>query len=247
MFSVCAVIPVYNHETAVAAVLESVVTAKLRCILVDDGCAAACAQVLDRLAAARTEEVILLRHERNLGKGAAVMTGIRRAAQLGFSHALQIDADGQHCGADIPRFVEQARLHPEAVIIGCPMYDASVPRLRYWARYLTHAWVWINTLSLQIKDAMCGFRIYPVKALMALDRGHRLGARMNFDIEVLVRLYWQGLEAINLPTRVSYPKDGRSHFRGLLDNLLISRLHATLFCGMLLRLPKLIMRKWSLR
>jgi hypothetical protein len=119
--------------------------------------------------------------------------------------------------------------------------------MRYWARYLTHAWVWINTMSLQIKDSMCGFRVYPLRALLELDRRCNLGQRMNFDIEVLVRLYWQGIDVINVSTVVIYPKEGRSHFRGWLDNFLISRLHATLFFGMLWRLPMLITRKWSLR
>ena len=247
MFKPCVVIPVYNHENAVVGVVSAVRARDLLCILVDDGSASRCAQVLDRIAAAQPREIILLRHETNQGKGGAVLTGMRRAAQLGFSHGLQIDADGQHQCADIPRFVEQARLHPDAVIVGCAEYDATVPRFRYFARYLTHGWVWINTLSLQIKDSMCGFRVYPLRPLMMLDHKHKLGRRMSFDIEVLVRLYWQGTEVINVPTVVSYPQDGRSHFRGWLDNVLISRLHATLFFGMLWRLPMLMMRKWSLR
>jgi len=94
---------------------------------------------------------------------------------------------------------------------------------------------------------MCGFRVYPLEQLIELDRERKLGARMSFDIEILVRLCWAGIEIINLPTRVSYPADGVSHFRGWLDNLLISRLHATLFFGMLLRLPSLIARKWSVQ
>jgi glycosyltransferase involved in cell wall biosynthesis len=247
MFNPCAVIPVYNHERAVGAVVDAVVAQKLSCILVDDASSAGCARLLDVFASARPERITLLRHAINRGKGGAVLTGARHAAQRGYSHMLQIDADGQHQAADIPRFVELARLHPEALIVGCPKYDATVPWLRLCARYLTHVWVWVHTLSLQIKDSMCGFRVYPLPPLIALDQRRKLGQRMNFDIEVLVRLYWDGVEVINLPTTVSYPKDGRSHFRGWLDNVLISRLHATLFCGMLLRLPMLIMRKWSPR
>ena len=247
MFKPCAVIPVYNHERAVGAVVDAVVAQNLPCILVDDASSAECARLLDVMAAARPGRLTVLRHAVNRGKGGAVLTGARHAAQLGYSHVLQIDADGQHRAADIPRFVELARLHPEALIVGCPKYDATVPWLRLCARYLTHVWVWVHTLSLQIKDSMCGFRVYPLPPLIALDQRQKLGQRMNFDIEVLVRLYWDGVEIVNLPTTVSYPKDGRSHFRGWLDNILISRLHATLFCGMLLRLPMLIMRKWSLR
>lgn len=94
---------------------------------------------------------------------------------------------------------------------------------------------------------MCGFRVYPLAPIIALDQRQKLGARTNFDIEVLVRLYWDGLEIINVDTSVNYPSDGVSHFRVVLDNFLISRMHATLFIGMLLRLPSLIVRHWRAR
>ena len=247
MFNPCVVIPVYNHERAIGAVVDGVRAQKLPCILVDDGSGAECAGLLDALASAAPEQVILLRHPSNRGKGAAVLSGLRYAAHRGYSHAVQIDADGQHCVADIQRFVEQAVAQPQAVIVGCPQYDMTAPALRRSARYLTHAWVSINTLSRQIKDSMCGFRVYPLAPILELDRTHKLGERMNFDIEALVRLHWAGLKIINVPTPVSYPSDGISHFRGWLDNFLISRLHATLFFGMLVRSPMLIARKWCAR
>lgn len=245
MIKACAVIPVYNHQEAVTAVVSGVLTHQLSCIVVDDGSAPACAAVLDGMARATPNEVTLLRHSANRGKGAAVLTGVRYAAQAGFTHVLQIDADGQHRVEDIARFLAEAAAHPHALVLGSPRYDDSVPGLRLWARYLTHAWVSINTLSRRIEDSMCGFRVYPLAPLLDLDRQRELGARMSFDIEVLVRLCWTGIEIINVPTAVRYPKDGISHFRGGLDNLLISRLHATLFIGMLLRLPTLLARRWS--
>lgn len=247
MLKPCVVIPVYNHEHAVGLVAGAVLALGLPCILVDDGSTPACARVLDALADAAPGTVTLLRHEANCGKGAAVLTGMRHAARAGHSHALQIDADGQHCTADIPRFLAQAAANPAALIVGCPQYDESVPAVRLYARYLTHAWVWINTLSLQVRDSMCGFRVYPLAPLLALAERRRLGERMDFDIEVLVRLCWDGLHVVNVPTRVVYPLDGVSHFRVWLDNLLISRMHAALFCGMLLRLPRLLLRarRWS--
>jgi glycosyltransferase involved in cell wall biosynthesis len=242
MFKPCVVIPVYNHEHAVGIVTSAVLALGLPCILVDDGSTPACARVLDALADAAPGAITLLRHEVNRGKGAAVLTGMRHAADAGHSHALQIDADGQHSSADIPQFLAQAAANPAALIVGCPQYDESVPAARLYARYLTHVWVWINTLSLQVRDSMCGFRVYPLAPLLALAERRRLGERMDFDIEVLVRLCWDGLHVVNVPTRVVYPLDGVSHFRVWLDNLLISRMHATLFCGMLVRLPMLLLR-----
>jgi glycosyltransferase involved in cell wall biosynthesis len=245
MFKPCVVIPVYNHERAVGAVVEAVLAERLPCLLVDDGSAPGCAGVLDALAAATPNELTLLRHAVNRGKGGAVLTGLRHAAKAGYTHAVQIDADGQHRVADIPRFIAEAAAHPEALILGCPEYDASVPRLRCYARGLTRVWVAINTLSLKIKDSMCGFRVYPIAPVIALDRRHKFGERMSFDIDVVVRLYWAGLEIVNVATPVRYPRDGVSHFRGWSDNLQISRAHAALFFGMLLRLPMLIARKRS--
>jgi hypothetical protein len=190
-------------------------------------------------------QVTLVTHEVNQGKGGAVMTGFRTAHAMGFSHALQVDADGQHDLGDVARFLDAARAAPEALVAGYPVYDESVPRGRLYGRYATHVWVWINTLSLEIRDSMCGFRVYPLASVMALLGRTRLGLRMNFDIEILVRLHWDGVRFVQLPTKVGYPADGVSHFRLWLDNALISRLHASLFGGMLLRAPRLLARRWS--
>ena len=244
MFNPCIVIPVYNHEHAIGAVLRAVMQHGLPCILVDDGSSPECACVLEALAAADPSRVTLVRHALNQGKGGAVLTAFRRAAARGFTHVLQIDADGQHCADDIPRFIGRACAQPHAVIAGCPLYDESVPALRLYARYLTHVWVWINTLSFAVRDSMCGFRVYPVAPVVALADRVALGRRMNFDIEILVRLYWDGLEVCNFPTRVGYPSDGVSHFKAWTDNLLITRMHTTLFFGMLLRFPALLARRW---
>ena len=246
MFKPCAVVPVYNHGAAVAAVVRGLLAERLPCIVVDDGSTAACAAVLDDLSGAAAGRITLLRHQQNRGKGAAVLTGVRHAAESGFTHALQIDADGQHRLEDVGKFLAQAAAQPRALVIGSPRYDGSAPQIRLWARRLTRLWVSINTLSRRIDDAMCGFRVYPLAPLIELDWRRRLSARMSFDIEILVRLYWAGIEVINLPTAVSYPKDGVSHFRAGLDNFLITRLHAALFFGMLVRLPSLLARKWSI-
>jgi hypothetical protein len=171
------------------------------------------------------------------------VAGFRAAAARGHTHVLQIDADGQHAAADIPLFLEQARRRPDAVIAGCPVYDESVPRARLYGRYATHVWVWINTLSLDIRDSMCGFRVYPLASLLPLLDATRIGRRMDFDSDVIVRLHWRGVPVVNQPTRVTYPLDGVSHFRMLRDNVRISLMHARLFVGMLLRSPLLLWRK----
>jgi glycosyltransferase involved in cell wall biosynthesis len=243
-FKPCIVVPVYNHEHAIGAVLQGLLRHGVPVILVDDGSSSACAGLLDALAAQFPQSVVLVRLPQNQGKGRAVLAGFRRAGELGYSHALQIDADGQHDTGDVPKFLEQAAAHPAAVIAGYPIYDDSVPKARLYGRYATHIWVWINTLSLEIKDSMCGFRAYPVAAVNALAARQAIGSRMNFDTDIVVRLFWDGLRVVNVGTRVCYPLDGVSHFRVWRDNVLITRMHTVLFFGMLPRIPRLLARKW---
>ncbi len=239
----CAVVPVYNHGAAVGAVLAGLRSFGLQCLLVDDGSEPGCARILDDLAAREPASCKLIRLTKNGGKGAAMIAGMHAAGQAGYSHILQVDADGQHDLTDVPRFIELARAHPDHVITGYPIFDTSVPAARYYGRYATHVWVWINTLSLQIRDAMCGFRVYPLESTLALIDGTPIGQRMEFDIEILVRLSWRGVTVTGLPTRVRYPLDGVSHFHIGRDNLLITWMHTRLFFGMLGRLPMLVARR----
>ena len=243
MFEPVVVIPVYDHPDTIGEVVLRVLGHGVPCILVDDGSGAECAAVLDLLAATHPKRVTLLRLPANQGKGAAMVAGFRTAGRHGYTHVLQVDADGQHDCADIPEFLAQARWNPEAVVAGCPLWDESVPRSRLYGRYLTHVWVWINTLSFDIRDSMCGFRLYPLATLLPLLDEEPIGRRMDFDSDVIVRLHWRGVPVRNQPTRVTYPQDGISHFRLWADNVLISSMHARLFLGMLWRAPLLLWRK----
>lgn len=240
VFRPLVVIPVFDHEHAIATMVAGVLNTGNACLLVDDGSGQACARELDRLAALHAPQVQLLRLPVNQGKGGAVLAGFRDASRHGYTHVLQIDADGQHDPADIPRFLAQAQAHPDDVICGVPVYDESVPKGRLYGRYLTHVWVWINTVSFAIRDSMCGFRVYPLPPVLKLMDEEPIGRRMDFDVEVLVRLFWRGIPVRNLPTRVTYPLDGVSHFDVWRDNVRISRMHARLFFGMLRRLPRLL-------
>jgi glycosyltransferase involved in cell wall biosynthesis len=242
-FAACVVIPVYDHEHAIAAVVDSIRSQGFPILLVDDGSHEACARELRRLAA--LPGVSLLRHATNRGKGAAVCTGLFAAKAEGFTHAVQIDADGQHTLADVRRFIDEARAYPNSVICGRPVFDASIPRARFYGRYLTHGMVWLETLSFDIIDSMCGFRVYPLDSTIELLQSNGVGDRMDFDTEILVRLHWRAVPARWLATRVSYPLDGVSHFRMFLDNARMTGLHIRLTAGMLLRLPLLLGRRLS--
>ncbi len=217
--------------------LERLSEYPLPIIIVDDGSDSNCKQLLNELAD-QFPNVELIVRRTNGGKGRAVKDGLLAAFDQGYSHAFQIDADGQHDLGDVQRFLEAAKNRPEAMIYGIPKFDESVPKHRKIARYLSHVWVWINTLSFEIEDSMCGFRIYPLLPSCELIDQQFLGDRMDFDTEVLVRLYWLGLELIPLRTRVNYPEGGVSHFTLFQDNVCITRMHARLFFSMLAQLPQ---------
>lgn len=235
-------VPVFNHEGAIAATVAALKGFGLKCYLVDDGSAPACAAVLREIAASEERWVRLIRLAENQGKGPAVMAGCMQARRDGHTHAVQVDADGQHDVSDLPRLLELARRNPAALVTGIPIYDASVPRSRLYGRYVTHVWVWINTLSLEIRDSMCGFRVYPLAPTLMIWQNSRVSHRMAFDTDILVRLWWHGVPVLQQPTHVTYPRDGVSHFNLLWDNVRISGMHARLFLGMLLRLPWLLGR-----
>lgn len=237
--NLCAIIPTYRHATGLDQL-----TLRLRAdcntvFVVDDGNIGRDRERIAALHAPR-EGIEVLRREINGGKGAAMQHGFSEAFARGFSHALQIDADGQHDVGDVSRFILAARRHPEALICGQAVFDADAPKARKYGRYLTHVWVWIETLSLDIADSMCGFRIYPLQAVQDLLGASRLGVRMDFDTEIAVRLHWAGTAVINLPTRVLYPPANCSNFRMLQDNILISGMHARLA----MQMPYRIARKY---
>lgn len=244
MANYCFVIPNYNHHQVIYQTIETLVPYQLPVILVDDGSNEETKAELARVDAA-FDFVTLITRAENGGKGAAVHDGLREAHRLGFSHALQIDADGQHNFDDIDKMLALSQEHPDALISGKPVYDESISKGRYYGRFITHFWVYIETLSFQLKDTMCGFRVYPLASYAELTDKVKLGTRMDYDIEVMVRLYWQGVPVRFLETKVHYPEGGVSHFMVWRDNLLISKMHSRLFFGMLWRSPKLLFRKFT--
>jgi len=241
-FNACAVIPIYNHALTLEKTLNDIRQYLQPVILIDDGSNERCAASIRDLAS--NWNVYLVRRASNGGKGAAVKDGLREAHRLGFSHALQIDADGQHNSADIPRFLAAAAAAPSTLIAGMPAYDDSVPKHRYYCRYLTHLWVWINTLSLQIQDSMCGFRVYPVARSCLLINSESMGDRMDYDSEFMVRWHWRHWPIKQLITNVIYPENGVSHFLVWRDNKLITWMHTRLFFGMLRRIPIILLNKF---
>lgn len=233
-FRPCVVIPTYNNPDTIEAVVRSVRQHLTDVIVVDDG---GCAHARETCARLEKEGLATVIHrERNGGKGAAVKTGTAAAERRGFTHALQIDGDGQHDTSAIPRFLQLSRDNPGALVIAYPEYDESVPRHRLLARRITTFWVNLEVGDKEtIRDAMVGLRVYPLQALHKLNIR---GERMDFDIEVAVKFAWSGAPVINAPVAVRYlaeEEGGVSHFQPFLDNLRFSLMHARLFTQKMFR------------
>jgi predicted LPLAT superfamily acyltransferase len=241
-FNCCVIIPSFNHAGVIGEIVRNLREAGLTVFIIDDGSSEPARAALAALHAPN-EGVTVHRSNVNRGKGAAVMKGFEIASAAGFTHALQIDADGQHDLAKLSEFIALGKAHPDALIAGAPTYDKTMPWVRRAGRRITHFWVGIETFSLHPADTMCGLRLYPVALVTKLLGAHRLGNRMDFDIEILVRMIWQGVPIFFVPVRVVYPKKNFSNFDLLRDNWLIARMHSRLVLSLPSRLGQMI-RDW---
>ena len=238
----CVLIPCYEHGAPLRKVLESVERYKLPCLVVDDGSGPETLAHLDRIAA-ELPFVTVQRLSPNRGKGAALKAGFRWAAGLGFSHALCLDADGQHDALAIPRFLEAMQKHPDALVLGEPVFDTSAPRSRIYARQLSRAAVWLATLSFEIRDPLCGMRGIPLDAALRVTDGDAVGNRMEFDPEFAVRAVFAGVPIENVPVNVVYPVGGLSHFDVGRDFPVMGATYLRLWLDMLGHAPRLLGRR----
>ena len=182
---------------------------------------------------------------RNRGKGAAILHGLRAAAAAGFTHAVTIDADGQHPADRIPAFIAASQDQPGAMILGVPRFGPDAPALRVSGRRISNWWVGLETLWGGIGDSLFGLRVYPIAPLLRIMRRQPWMRRYDFDAEAVVRLFWAGVPPVNLPAPVRYlrPEEGGiSHFRYGRDNALLTAMHIRLMAEFLLRLPWLVWR-----
>ena len=213
----CLLIPNYNHGREIVAVVDSLAEHGLPCLVVDDGSAESTRDALESLTRRHSFLDVHYR-ERNGGRGAALKSGYRLAAARGYTHAIQLDADGQHCAADVPQFVEAITRNPGALVLGAPVFDESAPKARLYGRQLSRVTVWVATLSFAVEDPLCGFRGIPLRPTLDVLDTERTGNRMEFDPEIVIQLVQRGIPVVNLPTQVSYNEGGLSHFDMLGDN-----------------------------
>ncbi|MEO6594493.1 MAG: glycosyltransferase family 2 protein [Planctomycetota bacterium] len=237
-FRPCALVPTYDNPRTVRSVVLAVRKHLPDVFVVDDGSGPDGRAACEAIASEGLATVCHL--ERNRGKGAAVKQGFADAAEAGFTHAFQIDADGQHDLACMPEFLRAAAAQPTALVLGYPIYDATAPRTRLAARRVTKFWVDLEVgRSDIVRDALIGCRIYP---LDAAQRSGTRGNRMEFDVEIVVRMARTGMPIVNLPVHVRYlshDEGGISHFHPIADNVRLSLMHSRICAG--------LMTSWMLR
>lgn len=241
-FRPCILIPVYRHGKACAEVVEQILQYNIPIILVDDGNAEETKIYLNQIVK-NHPEVSLVTLPKNSGKGGAFKAGAIFAKKAGYSHILQIDADGQHDNARIPFFIEKARENPSKLICGYPEYDESVPTRRKNGHKFANTWCAIITWSGKITDSLCGFRIYPIEPTYRFVSKKIFDKRMGFDLEILIQLFFAGVELEFYPVKVTYPSDGISNFHAFRDNVRISLVFTKLFIKMIFISPILLWRK----
>ena len=232
------IIPAYNPGARFAATVAEALDQWRPVLVVVDGSTDGSAPPL--LARARQDpDLRVLMLPRNGGKGAAVLAGAQAAAAQGFTHALLMDADGQHPAARIREFMAASAARPEAMILGRPVFGPDAPAERRLGRKISIALVHGETWSRAIADPLCGFRVLPLGPLLAALGPRRGGRRYDFDTEAVVRLHWAGVPAVNLAAPVRYfPRaaGGVSHFRYGGDNLRLAWMHTRLITERLLRM-----------
>ncbi len=185
--------------------------------------------------------------ERNSGKGGAVLCAFREAAAQGFSHALVMDADGQHPAEAIPKFLEKAANFPQALLAGVPIFGPDAPAERVKGRRVGNFFASLETWGMGAADSLFGFRLYPIAPSLRILESIRGGRRFDFDTVMAVRLLWAGVPTINIPVAVRYPpcaEGGVSHFRYVRDNLLLTHVHVLLCLEMLTRIPALVTMRY---
>lgn len=220
------VIPSYNSGSCLLETVQAAQAEWAAVWVVEDGST-------DGSAAGLVEErgLEVFRRAQNGGKGAAVFDALYLATATGFTHALVMDADGQHPASSIREFMAVSEANPDAMVLGVPQFGPDAPAIRVVGRRISNWLARLETGGANIGDSLFGFRVYPIGKLLPVMQRSRRMRRFDFDPEAVVRLSWAGVPVINLPVPVRYlrpEQGGISHFRYGRDNLLLARMHARL-------------------
>jgi glycosyltransferase involved in cell wall biosynthesis len=239
------IIPSYNTGPRLFDTVAAIRRQERPVWVIIDGSTDGTSEKLERMAA-HDPDLCVCKLPRNQGKGAAILHGLRLAHAQGFTHAVTVDADGQHSADHIASLISLSGDYPEAMVLGVPQFDASAPVIRIVGHLIANFWANLATLWTGIGDSLFGFRVYPIAPLLQAFEKTRWMRRFDFDSEAAIRLAWQGVPPINVPTPVRYfhRRDGGvSHFNYLRDNAQLVLMYIRLFAELLPRLPSLLVRR----
>lgn len=225
-FKPCIVVPCYRHFDVLKRNIEQIAAFNVDVFVVNDGNNETVVNDFKEFIKS-LDNVYVIDNEHNLGKGGSMTKAFKLCFEKGYSHVLQIDADGQQKVEMINVFLEQAKNNLDKLILGTPIYS-NVPKHRLISRYITHFWVSIELGIFKIVDSMCGMRVYPLDKTYSLITHRAIGSRMDFDTDIFVRLYWSGVDFIEQGVEVLYYENGVSNFAPFKDNLRISIMHTKL-------------------
>lgn len=240
-FRGCVIIPTYNSGPLLEGSVREALNVWKPVIVVVDGSTDGSASAIHALSR-EVPGLHVIISDTNRGKGTAVLLGLEFAAARDFTHAAVFDADGQHDASDVPLFMEAASANPGSMVLGVPVFDENAPSLRVNGRLVGNWWANLETWWGGVNDSLFGFRVYPVQPSLNVLKSIGSGRRFDFDTQLAVRLYWKGVQPLNIPTRVRYhtcDAGGVSHFRYFRDNALLAWVHTFLFLRSLTIMPRL--------
>ncbi len=239
------VLPSFNSGPKLAETVAEVLAVWTRVWVIVDGSTDGSERQVAPATSSGRELRIIVRRE-NGGKGEAILDALRVARSEGVARVLVMDADGQHPAAAIPEFFRLAREHPDALILGAPIFGPDAPAVRVHGRRVGNFFTRLNTAWADVRDSLFGFRVYPVAETAAIMEAIPTARRYDFDTEIVVRLCWAGFRPLNVLVPVRYfsaTEGGSSYFRYVPDNALLIRRHASLFFGMLRRLLPILRQR----
>lgn len=216
------IIPTYNNAGTVAKVISDVKAFTADVIVVNDGSTDDTRDIL-----ATIDDIRVIDYPNNKGKGYALKLGLKRAYEWGYRYAITIDSDGQHYADDIPTFIESIEQKPDSLLIGARNLTAeNMPSKNTFANRFSNFWYKVET-GQELSDTQSGFRLYPLEKLQNI---HFITRRYEFEVEIIVRAAWRGVNVENVPIKVYYPpvEERVSHFRPLHDFTRISILNTAL-------------------
>ncbi len=224
----CVIIPTYNNEHTIEAVIADVRQFATDILVINDG---STDSTHTRLANRSDITLIEYPDALNRGKGYALRTALAHASDMGFRYAITIDADGQHFANDIPVFVDAIKANPDSLLVGARnLRSNGMPQKNTFANKFSNFWFKVDT-GQTLTDTQSGYRLYPLTKMTNL---RLFSPRYEFEVEVIVRMAWRDVRVLNVPIKVIYPEDRVSHFRPLRDFGRISVLNTILLCGALL-------------